>query len=450
MNRTAVFVSMLACSFGSVICTQMFEKVIHSSTDVLLVGQVEGYKDSGAFPVSIKMVDPVSKETIFKERSLVDITNGKYELLMKDVKLTSGGTYEVEMDGLDAADEFEMAGFVNLQDSTPGAVQTGHLNISGYVLAGRIGLGVSPTIARVQVNESGTAQGVRSITNTGTAIYGQATAGTGLAAGGYFTTSSVGGRAMVGDALSTTGSTVGGLFYNRSTAGVAIWGRHINPAGASIGVYGQTASSSGTAIVAENTNTGDQALLAGNGTSLLTIGNMPKHRYEGTNAATMIPIAYGVIGIGGVAFSGSGNWTSTRISAGVFEVDVHGIAASFDSLVVIAMPQQSNGKEFCSYTPAFSGGDFRINTYNLDSSLLADSALSFVVYQPASYLPPALPPAAKRFVDMEAWAKADPVGYEQYRQENLAREKAAMRLDLAPLPKDESVEGQAWPVRPKR
>src|SRR5512132_922865 len=90
-----------------------------------------------------------------------------------------------------------LVSYVELQTTTPGATQLGHSHISGYALADRFGANVSPTLARVQVNETGALQGVRSITNSGVAVYGQATAGTGLAAGGYFTSFSVGGRAMV-------------------------------------------------------------------------------------------------------------------------------------------------------------------------------------------------------------------------------------------------------------
>lgn len=171
--------------------------------------------------------------------------------------------------GAAAAGAVVAVSFVELQAGSPGTPQTGHLNISGYALAGRVGVGVNPTLARVEVNEGGTLQGVRALTQTGVAIYGQSNATTGLGAGGYFTSSSAGGRALVAEQYSTSGPTVGGLFYSRSSAGIAGYGKAISLTGTPTGLLGETLANGGVGVKAVNNSSGN------NGTALLATNSSP-------------------------------------------------------------------------------------------------------------------------------------------------------------------------------
>ncbi len=451
MNRLYILAASAVLVGGYMFATTQSASA-NSSNSLVLVGQVDGLETDGAFRANVTFRDPVSDQIVYSGDTQVDVKNGSYKAEFPEFKGNGEKLYKVEMEGLEAAEDFEMAGFVNLQDSTPGSVQTGHINISGYVLANRIGLGVSPTIAKVQVNETGSAQGVRSITNSGTAVYGQATAGTGLAAGGYFTTSSVGGRAMVGDALSTTGSTVGGLFYNRSQAGVAIWGRHINVAGDSIGVFGQTGSPTGTGVLAENTNTGDRASLAGANGSLYTQGTLPKHEYTTGISATMVPIAYGNVGLTGTVFDiGTGNWTVTKAATGTYDIDVIGVSSFVSTYIVVANSDQNAGDEFMAWNEEPSTGDVRLLNWNVTSGALADSAFSFVIYRQSSFNPPAMERIP--FGNMEEWARRDPQAFEAYSRKRVESQLKAMRAQKVNVPFDEAEpSGQIsqGAIRPKR
>lgn len=448
MKRLSVLALSVVCLGGMGILSSLPASASGEKT-LTLMGMVEGLETDGAFPANVVLKDPKTRNVLYSGSTRFDIQDGAYTADLSAVDLGKASDVLVEIEGLDAAEEFSMAGFVNLQDVTPGAAQTGHLNISGYVLAGRIGLGVSPTLARVQVNETGSIQGVRSITGTGTAVYGQATAGTGLAAGGYFTTNSVGGRAMVGDALSTTGSTVGGLFYNRSQAGVAVWGRHVNGAGASIGVFGQTASSAGTAMMAENTGTGDTAELAGANGTLLTTGTLPKHQYTSGVAASMVPIAYGlVLGSGGVFTAGSGNWTCTRNSVGNYTLNISGVPSP-GGVVLLADAIQSGGGEFASVSDS-SSSSYDVFTYSVPGAGLIDSAFTFVAYAAASFDPPLLPHGQGG--SEGRLSKSSVQSFEAYRRANLKAQKDAMKVIPTEIPVDEA-ETAGRPgavIRPKK
>ncbi len=341
------------------------------------------------------------------------------------------------------------AGFVNLQDSTPDAAQTGHTNISGYSLAGRFGAGVSPTLARVQVKETGGLQGVRAESGTGVAVFGKSTAGTGLGAGGYFTTSSIGGRGIVGDALSGTGNTVGGLFYNRSAGGgVGVWGRAIGAGGTATGVFGETLSANGTALAATNSGSGNSMTAGTSADSLQTVGDLPRHDY-GTTTAAMVPVAYGYLAgaTGGPFHIGSGNWTGTKPATGTYDIDISGVSLNAGAFVVVAMTFDSSAQELVTQASPASG-DVRLVVRDLGSNALEDSDLQFVVYRTSNVIagpPPAgepgRPKQLDRYGDYETWQKRDPKGFEAWRRQYVAWQREQMRSQPYEAPTDPNGEG---------
>ncbi|MGE0002006.1 MAG: hypothetical protein AB7T05_08065, partial [Fimbriimonadaceae bacterium] len=309
------------------------------------------------------------------------------------------------------------AGFVNLQDVTPGTAQTGHTNISGYSLAGRFGSGVSPTLARVQVKETGALQGVRAESGSGVAVFGKSTAASGLGAGGYFTTSSVGGRGIVGDALSGTGNTVGGLFYNRSTGGgVGVWGRAIG-GGTATGVFGEVTSANGTALAATNSGSGNRLTAGTANDALQTVGALPRHQYAANQAGAMVPIAYGIFNVAGGNFYGTPNWTSTKPGTGQYDIDVTGVSFNRNAAVIVASSYGSGGAEIATIDDPTTG-DFRIEIRN-DTGALIDSAGYFVVYRLAGLgaFPFGDPEQKLPYGgDIEKWQKNDPRSFEAYRK----------------------------------
>lgn len=116
---------------------------------------------------------------------------------------------------------------VELQPASPGTAQTGHINVSGKVLAGNINA----------VNSSAGAQ----------VIVGSATAGSGLGYGGLFKCASPSGTALRGYATAATGFAYGGDFQSDGPSGTAVRGIATSDSGLNYGVYGKTNSPSGYA-----------------------------------------------------------------------------------------------------------------------------------------------------------------------------------------------------------
>jgi len=112
---------------------------------------------------------------------------------------------------------------VDLQPTSPGTAQTGHLNITGTATVGLL-------------KSQGT-------------VFGASTAPTGFAYGGFFTAASNQGRGFYGFASSPTGLTYGGFFQNASESGRAVYGLATSSAGFNYGGYFQTASNAGRGLI---------------------------------------------------------------------------------------------------------------------------------------------------------------------------------------------------------
>lgn len=137
------------------------------------------------------------------------------------------------------------AGQVNLQDTTPGVPQAGHLNITGTAIAGSV-VGYSNT-------PTGIAYGgdFRSVSTSGRGVLGNASATTGVTYGGLFQSFSNQGRGIAGITSSLSGPTVGGFFTTNSVNGKGVQGSSNATSGLNYGVYGRNVSPAGFAIYGE-------------------------------------------------------------------------------------------------------------------------------------------------------------------------------------------------------
>lgn len=132
--------------------------------------------------------------------------------------------------------------YIQLQPDTPGAVQTGHMNITGTVKAG--------SIAGYSNVTTGIAYGgdFRSVSDQGRGILGNASSKTGVTYGGLFQSFSSSGRGVAGIAAATTGATVGGFFVTNSTSGKGIQGASKAATGLNYGGYFSSLSSQGIGV----------------------------------------------------------------------------------------------------------------------------------------------------------------------------------------------------------
>lgn len=215
--------------------------------------------------------------------------------------------YALATGSVGAASAPFLAGFVNLQDNTPGVPQAGHINVTGTVKgsmhqgngslltnlnAAAINTGVltltgaSSTYMIRGSNNSGdpNAAGVIGLANSpsgityggwfesksssGRALFGYASGTAGATYGIYGVASGNGGRAMFGLANSATGNTYGGWFQSNSPDGVGLYGRNID------GGIGIRAESTGKALEVLGSGTISGGLVVGPGQTALGFGEI--------------------------------------------------------------------------------------------------------------------------------------------------------------------------------
>lgn len=138
-----------------------------------------------------------------------------------------------------------LAGQVNLQDSTPGTQQIGHINVSGSIRAGAV-VGYSNQTTGIAYGGD-----FRSVSSQGRGVLGNASSTTGVTYGGLFQSFSTQGRGVAGITVATTGSTVGGFFTSNSINGKGVQGSSNATSGLNYGVYGRNVSPDGFALYAE-------------------------------------------------------------------------------------------------------------------------------------------------------------------------------------------------------
>jgi hypothetical protein len=239
------------------------------------------------------------------------------------------------------------ASLVQLQSTTPGLTQNGHIHISGVGIFGRVD-GINPTT-------SGTVYGVMGQTAStgGNGIFGNATATTGSACGVWGQTSSVGGAGVLGTNFATSGAAIGIHGFIQSQSGSAVAGTAVAASGQTNGVYGESYSSSGTGVFGNATASSGSAVGVWGqtnsstgagiiGTNLAATGNtIGIHGYAQSSGGTALvgtvtapngatkgvygeSLSTGGVGVFGYATATSGNtqgvtgYVNSDFGAGVF------------------------------------------------------------------------------------------------------------------------------------
>ncbi len=143
---------------------------------------------------------------------------------------------------------------VNLQASTPGIAQSGHINVSGTVRAGTFYGSSGGTTTKVVSGWATSSTGFvfggdfRTNSTDGRGVFASALATTGSNYGGDFRSASSDGRGIFGYATSTTGKGIGGDFRTDSPNGKGVIGRATGVSGFSYGVYGTSDSTTGRGV----------------------------------------------------------------------------------------------------------------------------------------------------------------------------------------------------------
>jgi endosialidase-like protein/collagen triple helix repeat protein len=143
--------------------------------------------------------------------------------------------------------------------------RTGDVSLMRIQHNGHVGIGTSTPEYLLHVVSGGSApgaifgvasastgitSGVFAINDSvnGRGVSGRASASTGTTYGGKFESHSTSGIGVSGFAFASTGTTVGGEFVSNSTSGRGVWGEATTSTGVTYGVYGKNRSTSGRGV----------------------------------------------------------------------------------------------------------------------------------------------------------------------------------------------------------
>ena len=169
------------------------------------------------------------------------------------------------------------------------------------------------------------------------------------------------------------------LHFGRTTTGLQYW--QMRPL---IGV------STGTSYLDFATSDGVVMTLRGDG--LLGIGtSAPTQRLDvngnarvrgellgpNTGAANLMPICYGHVSGAGAISNGSGNFTVTRTTTGIYAITISGEDFLFSQYTTVVTPATSSP---IVAVASSGGGNLQVRTFNM-SGTATDANFSFVVYK---------------------------------------------------------------------
>ncbi|MBX7135250.1 MAG: hypothetical protein K1X67_21485 [Fimbriimonadaceae bacterium] len=329
-------------------------------------------------------------------------------------------------------------GLVQLQMSSPGTPQSGHVNVSGTVIGGQFqGSGVTLTNLNASSLAQGTVADARLSPNVATLSGAQSFNGVKTFGGGFVLPSGAApGKVMTSDGAgnatwqNATGFTlpyVGSIntpaaaidVTNQSTQiyssaitartnaptgyaliakstnasanqaaiqgecagdlGAGILGIGYSTTGANFGAWFGTASPNGAGVHAENLASTSKAELAGPKGGAWTNGHYKKTFTGGSNV-NITPIAFGTVdGTGAILSAGSGNWTSVLSGPGTFEISVNGEPLAAETTQFIATSQSGLGDY--SINCRFSFGNALVYVRDTYDHAYANGKFMFVIYK---------------------------------------------------------------------
>lgn len=238
-----------------------------------------------------------------------------------------------------------------------------------YYNSGNVGIWTSGPAYHLHVVENSNTDGSR-------AIYGLASATSGVVNGVYGHTTSSVGRGVIGLASATSGANFGLYGHSSSSEGRGVFGLAQATSGQNFGVYGRSISSSGTGVFGEVTaTTGFTAGVYGNVASSSGKGVLGVNSAATGSAAAVQGEAISTSGIGvaGFALASSGS------TAGVY-----GFSNSSSGFGVFSDGNfaASGSKSFCIDHPLDPANKYLLH-YSIESSEVLNSYSGTVQLDPA-------------------------------------------------------------------
>lgn len=159
-------------------------------------------------------------------------------------------------------------------------------------------------------------------------------------------------------------------FQSGKYAGIGRWGMFMEPSAITFGIPNLSNKRFEFASYDANSNRN----------ALLTINQDGKMQRPATGGHDLLPVALGKVRADGTSQGITGNFTSSRISTGLYTIDFSNFSYSDANYIIIVTPTRQNLIDV--FAQAREGINGTMNVYiKNDDGLSADQSFNFIVYK---------------------------------------------------------------------
>lgn len=233
---------MIGTALGVVLTASMMTKAVAQDGKITLYGEAPKHAASGSV-WNFNFEDPKTGRIIARQEGKVVVKDGKYFAEVDAKGLNSGVLYSVNVTS-EKGDELAPVAFVTLQGSTPGTAETGNINVTGTVIAGKFAAGNGPSMPYLVNGNTTTATGGVFGQSASNGVRGVTLSTDGAVAGGSFKASTPNGYGVYSLNTATSGNANAGYFKSSSGTGTALVGINdgLGPIGQRFGVLGEAST----------------------------------------------------------------------------------------------------------------------------------------------------------------------------------------------------------------
>ncbi len=210
----------MGAALGVVLTASLLSKASAQGGTMSLFGEAPKGAKTGVL-WNFKFTDRKSGASVAERKGAITVQNGRYVTDVDSKGLDPNRVYALSVTD-ETGEELAPVSFVTLQGSTPGVAESGNINVTGTVIAGKIQVG----------NGASWPYLINANTTTTT--------------GGVFGSSAVNG--VRGITTDVTGGYAGGSFKANNSASYGIYSLNSATIGTAYAGYFRTASNTGTAI----------------------------------------------------------------------------------------------------------------------------------------------------------------------------------------------------------
>lgn len=230
--------TIMGAALGVVLTASLLTKASAQGGTMTLYGEApKGAKTGSQW--TFKFSDPKTGATVVERKGSITVQNGRYMTDVESKELDPNKVYSLSVAG-EAGEELAPVTFVTLQGTTPGVAESGNINVTGTIIAGKIQTGNGGSWPYLINGHTTTTTGGVFGASAANGVRGVTTDVAGGYAGGSFKASNGSSYGLYSLNTSTTGDAFGGYFKTASSTGTAIYGSadSFDLIGARFGVQG--------------------------------------------------------------------------------------------------------------------------------------------------------------------------------------------------------------------